>query len=303
MEDKAVYLLYGETQLHAGSGPEIGSIDLPIQRERKTRFPVIQGIKGALRAYCRISKPGQVEEIFGSYFEGSTESKPGNIAFSEAKILLFPVRNPDKLFVWVTCPLVLSRFLDALISKKTQDDKAPDLNICEKALSRLSQLVPQLDDDRAFCTGDLSDRGKVWLEEIALDAFDMAQGQKNELTDIFKNISMCAPVDYLQKKLSEDIVIVNDNLFSQIVATMTEVTPRIRLNQKGTAEDKALWYEEYLPEDTVMYFVARPTVYADKGILEGLRGMIDGQLINIGGKETVGKGMAWVALWQEGDKK
>lgn len=40
-----------ETPLHAGSGSDLGIVDLPIQRERHTGFPEIEGssLKGALR--------------------------------------------------------------------------------------------------------------------------------------------------------------------------------------------------------------------------------------------------------------
>jgi CRISPR-associated protein Cmr4 len=43
--------LYTETPLHAGSGTNVVGVDLPIQRERHTQYPMIQssGIKGALR--------------------------------------------------------------------------------------------------------------------------------------------------------------------------------------------------------------------------------------------------------------
>ena len=40
-----------ETPLHAGSGSDLGIVDLPIQRERHTSFPKIEGssFKGAVR--------------------------------------------------------------------------------------------------------------------------------------------------------------------------------------------------------------------------------------------------------------
>ena len=43
-----------ETPLHAGSGSDLGVIDLPIQRERHTSFPKIEGssLKGAIRQAC-----------------------------------------------------------------------------------------------------------------------------------------------------------------------------------------------------------------------------------------------------------
>lgn len=46
--------LYVETPLHAGTGRGLGAIDLPIQRERITGYPIVQasGLKGRLRAEC-----------------------------------------------------------------------------------------------------------------------------------------------------------------------------------------------------------------------------------------------------------
>ncbi len=40
-----------ETPLHAGSGSDLGFVDLPIQRERHTEFPKIEAssLKGAIR--------------------------------------------------------------------------------------------------------------------------------------------------------------------------------------------------------------------------------------------------------------
>jgi len=93
---------------------------------------------------------------------------------------------------------------------------------------------------------------------------------------------------------------VNDKIFSAIVETMTEIIPRIKIDKNtGTVATGALWYEEYLPQDTVMYFVARKTLYANRkaqgtdnsDILDELKTKIDNAVINIGGKETVGKGL------------
>ena len=52
MYKKAIpFFLICETPLHAGSGSDLGVIDLPIQRERHTTFPKIESssLKGSLR--------------------------------------------------------------------------------------------------------------------------------------------------------------------------------------------------------------------------------------------------------------
>ena len=46
-----VMFIYTETSLHCGSGTSLGVIDLPIQREKYTDYPVCQasGIKGVVQ--------------------------------------------------------------------------------------------------------------------------------------------------------------------------------------------------------------------------------------------------------------
>lgn len=284
MEER-VFLLYAETQVHAGTGFEIGVVDLPIQRERTTRFPIINGIKGALRAYLRSRIGKDLEEsIFGSEPRSDKETVPGSLSFSEARILLFPVRNPDRLFVWVTCPLALIKF-----AKSVGD------NDVVKELEEVN-----IDYGQAV---SFYGSGEVFLEEIKLESSDFDLPKTKEL---ISKVSNCAPIDYLKKKMESDVVVVNDVLFSEIVQAMTEVVPRVRINrEKKTVEEGGLWYEEYLPQDTVMYFVVRKTYYGGKegseedSLIETFRSKVDGELINIGGKETVGKGMMWVHAWRD----
>jgi CRISPR-associated protein Cmr4 len=284
-----VFLLYAETQVHAGTGFEIGVVDLPIQRERTTKFPIIHGIKGALRAYFRsLIKEDKIdekkiEEIFGSEPKSDKGTVPGSLSFSEARILLFPVRNPDRLFVWVTCPLVLIKF-----AKSVGDN----------------DVVKELEEANIDYGKAVSfyGSGEVFLEEVKLEPF---VGELPRTRELISKISNCAPVDYLKKKMESDVVVVNDVLFSEIVQAMTEVVPRVRINrEKKTVEEGGLWYEEYLPQDTVMYFVVRKTYYGNKedsgkdSLMEVFENEVNGELINIGGKETVGKGMMWVHAWR-----
>src|SRR5437016_3564600 len=47
--------LHAQTGLHPGSGTALGTVDLPVQRERHTQWPTIPGsaLKGILRDLCR----------------------------------------------------------------------------------------------------------------------------------------------------------------------------------------------------------------------------------------------------------
>src|SRR5947199_8197574 len=66
--ETTVLYLYVETPLHAGVGSGLSSIDLPIQRERTTQYPMIQGsgIKGKLRATAEFENFADLEILFGS---------------------------------------------------------------------------------------------------------------------------------------------------------------------------------------------------------------------------------------------
>lgn len=269
--ERLVVTIYAESQIHAGKGMEIGVVDLPIQRERTTKFPIIQGVKGALRSNLKFSS-GEEKELFGSDPDESSsgeESKPGSLAFSEAKILLFPVRQPDRLFVWVTSPLALIRFLNALdLKEKIQEIQKENLG-----------------DEDALA---INMEGNIWLEEIKVKA-KKCEWLRIVAELISKNVGT---IDYIKNKLKQDIIVVKDEIFSSILETMTEVVPRIRIDrEKGTVKEGALWYEEYLPQDTIMYFVVRKTAYAKDDVFNQIRKMIDEQMITIGGKETVGKGL------------
>lgn len=272
--ERLVVTMYAESQIHAGKGMDIGVVDLPIQRERTTKFPIIQGVKGSLRSNIKLAKNEEIE-IFGSDPSESSsgeESKPGSVAFSEAKILLFPVRQPDRLFVWVTSPLALLRFLSVLETEKAK-----------QLLAKVEQT--KLSDEEAL---SITTDGEIWLEEIKIKA------KKCEwLKELAELISeSVGSIEYIKNKVKTDIIVVKDEVFSSILETMTDVVPRVRIDkEKGTVAQGALWYEEYLPQDTIMYFVARKTAYAKEDALDKLKAKIDEQLITIGGKESVGKGL------------
>ena len=113
MFEKALILgLYSVTPVHAGSGAELSVIDLPIQRERHTGFPVIwgQSLKGVLRrAYEKSENGVKTEVIFGPSTERAHDHA-GAVSVGDAKILLFPVRSLKGVFAYVMCPIVLERF-------------------------------------------------------------------------------------------------------------------------------------------------------------------------------------------------
>src|SRR5690606_36869814 len=113
--------IFTRTPLHVGAGSSVGAIDMPVQRERHTGFPIIpgSGIKGVFAdawsdqlAYDDRNKLKRKDEsdiawLFGS--EDSDASFAGSLLFSEARLLAFPIRSLVGGFAWITCPHILKR--------------------------------------------------------------------------------------------------------------------------------------------------------------------------------------------------
>ena len=106
----------------------------------------------------------------------------------------------------------------------------------------------------------------------------------------------------------------SDDDFRDFVTLSTEVIARIKIKQEtGTVQKGALWYEEYLPSDSILYSLALTTPIfkeedADKGVFQltsqekaancdesekVMEFFEDGlpSVIQLGGNATIGKGI------------
>lgn len=317
MFEKALIMyIYAETPIHAGSGATLGVVDLPIQRERHTGFPIIQGssLKGVLRnslkgvkdnalsnkcKICPIKENDIVKEacrICGDIF--GTEEGIGGVSITDAKILAFPVRTLKGVFGWITCPLVLSRYKRDLSLVKGGD---------------INWNIPNFNSEEAIISKDsnLKEDNCVYIEELQLKCVE------NEIVStIAKEISEALPDDNIYKeikeKLKKDLVIVSNDVFRDLINLTTEIVTRIRIDPlKGIVKEGALWTEEYLPTDTILYsLILIPSArtlnlddlneklrneieslknYAEK-IVKLFKILYDGRILQIGGDETIGKG-------------
>ena len=119
-EKAAVILYYALTPTHMGAGDGIGVVDAPIQREVMTGYPVMygSGLKGAIRhELSGVSQGGgdrDLNLIFGPESKDSAEHA-GAVSFTDANIVLFPVKSMDKGFVYVTSPLSLAFYRDSSV--------------------------------------------------------------------------------------------------------------------------------------------------------------------------------------------
>jgi len=290
-EHTRVCLLHAISPIHAGSGTATGAVDLPIQRERHTGWPQIQssGVKGAFRDHCLrrwacsttilepfSSKVKEAEEaanrIFGSD-TGNGGGQAGAVAFSDARLLVFPVRASAAPFVWVTCPALVRR-------------ARRDLQLA--GLGDATQETPVPAEDSFLV---LRDTNGVIKEDLILEDLCLSRDNREspEPAGFFK---------FLAKDL-ERLVLIPDHHFSFLVETATEIQAQIKIDPAtGTTTDGSLRYEELLPAETVMYclvfFGDERIREADplkvKNIAEMVTAAVSGH-IQMGGDQTLGRGI------------
>ncbi len=121
------FFLHVRTPLHAGSGDDLGIVDLPIQRERHTDFPKVEGssmkgaIREAFREYVDVKALQQefpavkeaseflkaLDLVFGPEDDDGANLHAGALGFTDARLLLFPIKSMRGVFAWISCPMVL----------------------------------------------------------------------------------------------------------------------------------------------------------------------------------------------------
>lgn len=272
--------LLTETSLHAGAGQSAGVIDLPIQREAHTGWPVVfgSGVKGALRAAAEMTGKPWINSVFGPTTANASDNA-GALLVGDARLLLLPVRSLTSHFRWVTCPALLRRF---------QADGA-----------RLGLPV-------AFAVQDLDDKAKALVAQgngpLFLEEFRFTQQQ----TDLDTVIAAIAPLlgANADKLLKEQLVIVHDDLFAHLARYATPVNAHVCLdNATKTVKTGMLWYEETLPPETLLYVAlaardsrVKSEVKAAAAILAHItEDLFAKPYLQLGGNETVGMGWCKVA--------
>ena len=249
---RSLVIYRNETALHLGTGTDIGYVDMPIQREKSTGFPKgeASSIKGVFRDMCTKEYQNQ---WFGDENEGMDETgnkgSMGKLRFTDARILFFPVRTSDeKVFVWVTCPFVLARFIE---DTKMLELKDSDLLHFEKELKKSSKILEHLTDNECISLVAYPKERKATNRLHILDyIFNKKQGKHFNFP---YQILISDENNYIEKKIKNDLYLISNEMFSYFCEMSTEVITRIRIGDKGVVEDGALFTEEFLPENTILY--------------------------------------------------
>lgn len=282
--------LHAITFLHPGTGQTTGVVDLPVQREIHTGFPMFaaSGFKGSLRDKAERlwgkddskKDDSKIVMAFGTQADADNPSA-GSLAVTDARILAFPVRSLQKVFVWVTCPMVLQRLKrDACLIGLV----CPDIPI-----------EPEKSETAFVESGFTS---PLVLEEISFN--------------LEEKTSVSTVSSFIQSKLHSDagfdpkrLVIIPNSDFEYLVTHATQIATRIKLNnQKSTTGANGnMWVEETLPPETIMYALAvchAPRMNGNEGgpdmVVRVLEALTDDGHLQIGGNETVGQGWCCIKM-------
>lgn len=295
-------LIHAMSPLHAGTGQSVGAIDLPIARERPTGVPLIPGssIKGALRARSTGRDSQKTRDVFGPDTANASEHA-GSVQFSDAHLLLLPVRSVRGTFAWVTSPYLIRKL--ARIACEAGFDLAslPEPPAADSCCVLGDTLTIEVGTGRKVMFEDL-DFVVDTAHEARLRAFAVALGNV-----LFPETS----TDWVEWRTSliERICLIHDDMMSFLLDTATEVNAHVRLdNDTKTVAKGALWYQESLPAETVLAGIAVAaevkavngrTAQSAKDLLDYVASLTDG-LVQLGGKATVGQGSCFVRV-AEGD--
>lgn len=279
--------LYTETPLHCGAEGGTGYVDLPIQRERHTLYPVIPGstLKGVLRDELKKDLGDAVDAVFGT----EDAKGPGSVSFGDGVLAAFPVRSSHAPFHWVSCPFVLERVF--------------------RLLGRTVELPGSPGPRHAWARKE----GDLLLEElrvkkVAAPAF-FADGEASGINVLLGLLPGAGRgFEYTRRLFQDRFLILSDEDFKELAQTATDVVTRIKLNAYGTtrtikkeeAPDLSdfdrqgnLFVEEVLPPESL--FVAALRGGGDEsGKLRTALGKRP--VVRLGGDETIGRGITHVTF-------
>lgn len=295
-----LYWLHTITSLHVGAGRGAGAIDLPLVRERATQWPYVpgSGVKGVLASLHGAADAEKRQQnnvfAFGKPPADNTtdvSESAGSLVFCDARLLCLPVRSLMGTFAWVTCPLALQRLKEDWQRAGVKD--LPD--------------VPSLAVDKAACVLKYQDGDKqltcplvhehtnakketintIYLEDLDLQAVDCS------LTASWADkLATALAIDNFQHRFA----VVHNDVFQFLCTTALEVRARIGIDSASkTVKAGALWYEEALPSESILYGL----VWCDKVFGGGavtaehlFKQYCQGEVtLQMGGKASTGKGI------------
>lgn len=287
MPNTRIYWLHTLSPTHAGIGRGVGYIDLPIDRDGVTGWPILRGsgFKGVWADHHRATADARrndptLRAAFGVAGDDNN-SNAGALIPTDAKLVCLPVRSFRGTFAWATSPLCLQMLRRTLsLAGLSGIPAAPEL----------------LEDGKAHHTTTrvLVEGNSIYLEDLdfAAQKCDTATAWATLIAE-----NVFAGDSAWQDQFKKRFVVLPDSAFDFLCETGTEVHTRVKIDDAMKVVEKGmLWTEESLPAETIlMGLIQCDRVFGRNGEDITPEGLLDrfakeALTLQIGGKATIGRG-------------
>jgi CRISPR-associated protein Cmr4 len=195
---------------------------------------------------------------------------------TDCRLLLLPVKSQKGVCAWVTCPRVVTKFSNEM----AQVGAGVSFSVSENTASSNATVIGT---------------NKIGIEEFVYENVNV----DDETKKFAKHVAtqFFAANDYMHALLCNNVVVLTDDDFGQLTELCTEVITRTKINNEtGTVQSGALFNEEYLPQESVLYsLVFFENEFRKDGLKnDKVKAFFDSHLpkyFQLGGNATIGKGI------------
>ncbi len=278
-----LFHLHALSALHCGTGQSAGVVDLPIARARATQLPIVPGssLRGVLRQHVADRDADAARTLFGPRSISSDQDAFASaLAIGDAHLLALAVRSLAGVVCYAACPFILRRYARDLLRSGADTQELPSAP--EKGTAKITSTSVNCVEKKLV----LEDLDLTARPDHCLDAW------AQRIAGTLHADDACARDDVAAR-----FALVPDDVMSFLAETATEVRTRIRVDpDTGTVAGGALWHEELLPAETVLWGVFALT---DSNNRDDSRSADDlapalpdgGALLQLGGNAGVGHGL------------
>lgn len=306
MKSRLLYL-YAESPLHAGAAEADGGLDLPIQREATTNYPVVwgQSLKGALRRAVREAAGGDEDVLrllFGSPPGRGQDTDPeaGGLLVGDAQLVAMPVPTLQRTFAWATSPLALGR----LVRKYRHAGVTGSTGLPPVPGPRSEQGMAGAGwtDDADAGTPHVVGPCRVPLLPCASTPGADGSAPEDPVAAWGRRLGADALGDaphlaFFARKLSEDLLVMGEEVMSVLLRECTELSVRVQLHEDRKTVQNGPFTSEYLPAESVLAAVLTTRdADTDGWLQDALALLFDAGPLHLGGDESIGKGLLWGRL-------
>lgn len=236
--------LYLLTPLHTGGSSNEGNV-MGIAREVHTEFPYLPA--SSLRGKIRSELEGKDDlkessgRFFGQKIKNGNQPTEGEVWFTDASLLFFPIASLSHHLVWVTCPLWLERWSRWL--KEDMTSVQGLIQTCREYLQGAEQpksAVTSFPADQLYLQTALLRRSELVYENF--------KPLQDKLQAVTENNGLLA-------HLFSQLIVLTDEDCVALVETGLQREVRVALEEDSkTVKGGSFRSEEAIPPEAVLFF-------------------------------------------------